>query len=206
MDAAFSRRSCFSGVRLAASNCAAGRSRNWEQVVGIEITCSVASFASLPGNPPCDRIAGAMLVYCSWRRAKNGTRCDIGKSLGNGGGIGKIHFQPGDNRLLFESQCLDRSDVMATQLLEVEYTNTRNHVAFMTGQIECKNGGAGKIVVELFDADGERRFDLAVGADGRSNPNVACNAVMMPIPPTWSVKCMRHETESGIETRWAEID
>ena len=76
----------------------------------------------------------------------------------------------------------------------------------MTGQIKCKDGGAGEIMAELFDMNGERRFDLAAGAHQHSDSRVACNTLTMPVPPRWSVKCYRLETQDGIETNWAEID
>ena len=95
---------------------------------------------------------------------------------------------------------------MATRLLEAEYTNDKNHTAFMTGQITCKNGGEGKIIAELFDASGNLRFDLAAGAHEHGESCDACNTLMMPVPPAWSVKCHRQEVQSGVETRWAEID
>jgi len=95
---------------------------------------------------------------------------------------------------------------MAEQVVEAEYTNHKNLTAFMTGQIKCQNGGAGEIIAELFDATGNRRFDLAAGAHGHGEPRIACNTLMMPVPPAWSVKCYRLEMEAGIETRWAEID
>lgn len=100
---------------------------------------------------------------------------------------------------------------MAAQLteakvLEMEYTNTRPHTAFMTGQISCDGGGAGQLVVDLFDVDGKKRFDLAAGAHQHEDAKIACNTVTMPIPPDWSVKCYRVETQPGVSTRWAEID
>lgn len=100
---------------------------------------------------------------------------------------------------------------MATQLtadkvLELEYTNSRPHTAFMTGQINCDDGGAGELVVELFDVDDKKRLDLSAGAHQHSDSRIACNTVTMPIPPDWSVKCYRVETKAGINTRWAEID
>ena len=49
-------------------------------------------------------------------------------------------------------------------VLELEYTNSRPHTAFMTGQIQCDAGGAGELVVDLFDADGEKKFDLRASA------------------------------------------
>lgn len=68
--------------------------------------------------------------------------------------------------------------------------------------------GAGRILVELFDVDGQRRLELAAGAHQHSgaNADVACNTLTMPIPPRWSVECYRVETEAGIQTSWAEID
>ena len=95
---------------------------------------------------------------------------------------------------------------MESQKLEVEYTNSRHHTAFMTGQISCKDGGAGELIVELFDADGTPRHNLTAGAHQHTDARVACNTGTMPVPPRWSVKCYRLETEPGIETRWAEID
>lgn len=95
---------------------------------------------------------------------------------------------------------------MADQKLEAEYTNDKPHTAFMTGQIRCKDGGAGEIVAELFDTDGKRRFDLAAGAHEHGELLVACNSLVMPVPPTWSVKCYRREVKAGVDTRWAEID
>ena len=44
----------------------------------------------------------------------------------------------------------------ADKVLELEYTNSRPHTAFMTGQINCDDGGAGELVVELFDVGGGR--------------------------------------------------
>jgi hypothetical protein len=76
----------------------------------------------------------------------------------------------------------------------------------MTGQIRCKDGGDGEIKVELFDADGELRFELAAGAHQHADSRNACNTLTMPVPPRWSVKCYRLETEAGVETKWAEID
>ena len=72
---------------------------------------------------------------------------------------------------------------MADPILEVEYTNDKQHTAFMTGQIKCSNGGAGEIVAELFDANGERRSDLAAGVHQHADATVACNTLTMPIPP-----------------------
>ena len=95
---------------------------------------------------------------------------------------------------------------MANQVLEAEYTNDKNHTAFMTGQITCKSGGVGKIIVELFDDNAELRFNLSAGAHEHGEPIVSCNTLMMPVPPAWSVKCHRLEVQPGIETRWAEID
>ena len=94
---------------------------------------------------------------------------------------------------------------MADQILEFEYLNEMHHTAFMTGQIKCKDGGAGEIVAELFDMNGERRLDLAAGAHQHGDARVACNTLMMPVPPHWSVKCYRLEAQAGIETNWAEI-
>ncbi len=95
---------------------------------------------------------------------------------------------------------------MASPVLEAEYTNQKQHTAFMTGQIRCKDGGTGEIVAELIDADGKRRFDLAAGAHQHGDAHVACNSLTMPVPPRWQVKCYRLETRAGIETNWAEID
>ena len=95
---------------------------------------------------------------------------------------------------------------MADRILEVEYTNDKQHTAFMTGQIKCAKGGAGEIVAELFDTNGERRSDLSAGAHQHGDSTVACNTLTMPIPPRWSVKCFRRETQASIETNWAEID
>ncbi|KAA5542737.1 hypothetical protein FYK55_14545 [Roseiconus nitratireducens] len=95
---------------------------------------------------------------------------------------------------------------LGERVLEVEYTNRKQHTAFMTGQIKCEDGGAGEIMAELCDADGQRKFDLTAGAHQHSDARVACNTLTMPIPPRWSVKCYRIETKPGINTRWAEID
>ena len=100
---------------------------------------------------------------------------------------------------------------MATQVaegrvMELEYSNTRPHTAFMTGQIQCDDGGAGEVIVELFDADGEKKHELAAGAHQHGDARIACNTVTMPIPPNWSVKCYRLETKPGVSTRWAEVD
>jgi hypothetical protein len=95
---------------------------------------------------------------------------------------------------------------MTDFVLEVEYRNERHHTAFMTGQIRCKDGGAGEIKAELFDADGEPRFDLGAGVHQHADSHIACNTLTMPVPPRWSVKCYKLETEAGIETSWAEID
>ena len=97
---------------------------------------------------------------------------------------------------------------MAEQILEVEYTNDRHHTAFMTGQITCQGGGAGRIVAELFDPDGKRRLGLAAGTQQQpdSNSDVACNTLTLPVPPRWTAKCYRLEAKTGIETSWAEID
>ena len=97
-------------------------------------------------------------------------------------------------------------EVAEGRVLELEYTNTRPHTAFMTGQIQCEDGGAGELVVDLFDDEGKKRFDLAAGAHQHADSRIACNTVTMPIPPNWSVKCFRIETKPGISTRWAELD
>ncbi len=68
------------------------------------------------------------------------------------------------------------------------------------------DGGAGEISVELFDPDGERRFELSAGAHHHTDSRVACNALTMPISPRWSVKCYRLESQTGVESSWAEID
>lgn len=95
---------------------------------------------------------------------------------------------------------------MANQAVEMEYTNDKQHTAFMTGRIQCVDGGAGEIMAELFDTDGEQRFNLAAGAHQHADSLVACNSLTMPVPPRWSVRCYRVETQPGIETDWAEID
>ena len=92
------------------------------------------------------------------------------------------------------------------QILELEYTNNRPHTAFMTGQIQCDDGGAGELVVELFDAGGDRKHSLRAGAHQHADARIACNTVTMPIPPDWSVKCYRVECKPGIATCWAEVD
>jgi len=98
------------------------------------------------------------------------------------------------------------TEVTAQRVLEVEYTNEKQHTAFMTGQIKCNDGGAGEIIVELFDSSGNRRSDLTAGAHQHADARIACNTVTMPIPPRWSVKGYRVETKPSIETRWVEID
>ena len=95
---------------------------------------------------------------------------------------------------------------MSEKILEAEYKNDKNHTAFMTGQITCTKGGEGKIIAELFDDSGKLRFDLAAGAHEHGESCDACNTLMMPVPPDWSVKCHRQVENSGVETRWAEID
>ena len=95
---------------------------------------------------------------------------------------------------------------MVEKTLEAEYSNDKQHTAFMTGQIMCKDGGAGEIIAELYDVEGNKRFDLAAGAHQHADARVACNSLTMPVPPRWSVKCYRLETLAGIDTNWAEID
>ncbi|WP_442511557.1 hypothetical protein SH528x_003238 [Novipirellula sp. SH528] len=91
-------------------------------------------------------------------------------------------------------------------VLEVEYTNAKQHTAFMTGQIRCEDSGAGEIVAVLFDMNGDRKSELAAGAHQHGDTRVACNTLTMPVPPRWTVKGYRIETQSAIQTQWAEID
>ncbi len=98
------------------------------------------------------------------------------------------------------------AQTLGDQVLEVEYTNEKQHTAFMIGQIRCEDGGAGEIMAELFDMNGAKRFDLAAGAHHHTCSRVACNTLTMPVPTRWSVECYRVETQPGINTNWAEID
>ena len=95
---------------------------------------------------------------------------------------------------------------MTDKILEAEYKNLRHHTAFMNGQINCQDGAAGEILAELFDVQGEPRFDLTAGAHQHSESRVGCNTLTMPVPPGWSVKCYRLETHGQVETRWIEVD
>ncbi|MCM2373422.1 hypothetical protein [Aporhodopirellula aestuarii] len=98
------------------------------------------------------------------------------------------------------------TQTLGDQVLEVQYTNPKQHTAFMTGQIRCDEGGAGEILAVLFDANGEQRRVLAAGAHQHGDARVACNSLTMPVPPRWSVKGYRVETQANIQTDWAEID
>lgn len=96
--------------------------------------------------------------------------------------------------------------MQSEQVLEAEYKNSRQHTAFMIGQIRCEKGGSGEIHAELFDAEGARRYEMSAGAHDHEGSRVACNTLTMPVPPRWSVKCYRVESHGGISTKWAEID
>ena len=98
------------------------------------------------------------------------------------------------------------TQTLGNQVLEVEYTNAKQHTAFLTGQIRCEDGGAGEILAVLFDANDQQQRVMAAGAHQHGDARVACNCLTMPVPPRWSVKGYRVETQAGIQTDWAEID
>ncbi|MCM2370873.1 hypothetical protein [Aporhodopirellula aestuarii] len=98
------------------------------------------------------------------------------------------------------------TQTLGEQVLEFEYANPKQHTAFLTGQIRCDDGGAGEILAVLVDSNGKQRRIMAAGAHQHGDSRVACNTLTLPVPPRWSAKGYRLETQPGIQTDWAEID